>query len=325
MTPTQNPRPLHLRRLVVALAATAFLAAGVGVTAVPAQRTRRPHRPPTTVSAARAADVADQRRGLEPGDRRQHRLRHRKLHQGASAGRAGRRCGRGARQQHLRLRPHAPVTASRPSTTASTRRAWWSAPPRTGRGSTSAATSPTVDGHARPCGRVRHRRQRPRQHVGAQRRRPGSWLRRHGSTVYVGGNFPSANGSRASSSPPSLSPTAAMQPWTPDRRGQRCYVWTMAMSPGQVTCHRRRLVHHPQRRTRLRDGCARRQHRRNAALGGAGADPRRRPQRRDHQPQDRRHPDLRLRLRVRLRSDLRGHLRRGPEHRRDQLGQRLSR
>ncbi len=50
----------------------------------------------------------------------------------------------------------------------------------------------------------------------------------------------------------------------------------MTMSPDKSRVHRRRVVHHAQRRSRIRDGRPRRRDRRDAALGGAGAHPLRR-------------------------------------------------
>ena len=65
----------------------------------------------------RAADLADQRCGVEPGRRRQHGLRRGKLHQGPAAGRRRRRAGRGRRRTTPSPTTSPRATASRRSAT----------------------------------------------------------------------------------------------------------------------------------------------------------------------------------------------------------------
>ena len=100
----------------------------------------------------------------------------------------------------------------------------------------------------------------------------------------------------------------------------------MVLSPGPVPGHRRRLVHDAQRCRGLRHGRARRGDRRHRARGRrsqrirtAGVNGAITSLKADGDE------DLRLGVRVRGGRQLRGHLRRRPEHRRDQLGQRLPR
>ena len=103
-------RHQRLMRHSAAASAFAVVLAGVVVTmATPAAAdTSPPSGTPATVSADALPTVADQRRRLGPGHRRQHRLRDRQLHQGAAAGCGRRRARRGRGRQHPRLRHHAP-------------------------------------------------------------------------------------------------------------------------------------------------------------------------------------------------------------------------
>ena len=61
---------------------------------------------PPTVSADGSSNLADQRRGVEPGGRQQHCLRHGQLHQSAAAGCGARWTWRSRCPEHLRLRHH---------------------------------------------------------------------------------------------------------------------------------------------------------------------------------------------------------------------------
>ena len=82
----------RVRRLTAALLAGGLVAARTGRSGrAGAGRHRTSTRDPCHGERRRAADLADQRRRLEPGARREHRLRHRQLHQGAPAGRRRRR------------------------------------------------------------------------------------------------------------------------------------------------------------------------------------------------------------------------------------------
>ena len=68
------------------------------------------------------------------------------------------------------------------------------------------------------------------------------------STVFVGGNFLSANGLARTRLAAFANSNGAMLPWAPAAEGG--YVWTMTMTPDNPQGHPRRLVHHAQRRGR---------------------------------------------------------------------------
>ena len=174
------------------------------------------------------ADLADQRRCLEPGRRRQHRLRRPE---------ASRRHDRRASRRVVPARSpptislpttSPPVTGWHRSATRSTRRVWLSPRRPTVRASTSVATSPPSTGSVR-------------NHIAAFDTATGALVTTfhpigfgpgpgaspsRASTVYAGGNFFSANGAAARRLAAFNATNGALLPWAPTADDNKSPPWS---------------------------------------------------------------------------------------------------
>jgi PKD repeat protein len=231
LTPTQTPRPHHLRRLLVALVATAFVAAGAGATAHPAQADPPPAATPTTVSAALLptwqingvvwSQAVVGNTVYVTGSFTKARP------PGVAAGGAGEVTANNLFAFDL-------TTGNRVATFDHSLDAQGlvvTASPDGSRIYVGGDFS-TVDGT--PRGHVAAFSTADNSLVTTWKPNVGGQVRGFGitaDTVYVGGNFPSANGVAKTSLAAFAVSNGAMTPWSPTAEGDGGYVWTMTMSP----------------------------------------------------------------------------------------------